>query len=80
MNEYEYRIPLFGPNYSNSWIVRIIRPNTDLDTKKQAGTYQDFEMIPCRMNSMTMKGVLVMKNTMTTVRARLVVFSLARDM
>ena len=28
MNEYEYRIPLFGPNYSNSRIVRIIRPNT----------------------------------------------------
>ena len=24
----EYRIPLFGPNYSNSRIVRIIRPNT----------------------------------------------------
>ena len=31
MNEYEYRIPLFGPNYSNSRIVRIIRPNTDDD-------------------------------------------------
>ena len=29
MNEYEYRIPLFGPNYSNSRIVRIIRPNTE---------------------------------------------------
>ena len=29
MNEYKYRIPLFGPNYSNSRIVRIIRPNTD---------------------------------------------------
>ena len=28
MNEYEYRIPLFGPNYSNSRIVRIIRSNT----------------------------------------------------
>ena len=28
MNKYEYRIPLFGPNYSNSRIVRIIRPNT----------------------------------------------------
>ena len=31
MNEYKYRIPLFGPNYSNSRIVRIIRPNTDSD-------------------------------------------------
>ena len=31
MNEYEYRIPLFGPNYSNSRIVRIIRSNTDTD-------------------------------------------------
>ena len=30
MNEYKYRIPLFGPNYWNSRIVRIIRPNTDL--------------------------------------------------
>ena len=30
MNEYEYRIPLFGPNCSNSWIVRIIRSNTAL--------------------------------------------------
>ena len=30
MNEYEYRIPLFGPNYSNSRIVRIIRPNTGI--------------------------------------------------
>ena len=29
MNEYEYRIPLFGPYYSNSQIVRIIRTNTD---------------------------------------------------
>ena len=29
MNEYEYRIPLFGPNYSNIRIVRIIRCNTD---------------------------------------------------
>ena len=28
MNEYEYRIPLFGPNYLNSRIVQIIRPNT----------------------------------------------------
>ena len=28
MNEYEYRIPLFGPNYSNSRIIRIIRDNT----------------------------------------------------
>ena len=29
MNEYKYRnrIPLFGPNYSNSRIVQIIRPN-----------------------------------------------------
>ena len=24
-SEYEYRIPLFGPNYSNTRIVRIIR-------------------------------------------------------
>ena len=30
MNEYEYRIPLFGPNYSNSRIVRIIRSNTEI--------------------------------------------------
>ena len=30
MNEYEYRIPLFGPYYSNSRIVRIIRTNSDL--------------------------------------------------
>ena len=30
MNEYEYQILLFGPNYSNSRIVRIIRSNTDL--------------------------------------------------
>ena len=29
MNEYEYWIPLFGPNYSNSRIIRIIRDNTD---------------------------------------------------
>ena len=29
MNEYEYRIALFGPNYSN---IRIICPNTDLET------------------------------------------------
>ena len=28
MNEYEYRIPLFGPHYSNSRIIRIIRDNT----------------------------------------------------
>ena len=28
MNKYKYRIPLFGPNYSNSWIVWIIRYNT----------------------------------------------------
>ena len=27
-NEYKYRIPLFGPYYSNSRIVWIIRPNT----------------------------------------------------
>ena len=33
MNEYEYRIPLFGPNYSNSRIVRIIRSNTDVHGK-----------------------------------------------
>ena len=26
--EYEYRIPLFGLNYSNSRIIRIIRDNT----------------------------------------------------
>ena len=32
MNEYEYRILLFGPNYSNSRIVRIIRSNTGLNT------------------------------------------------
>ena len=31
MNEYEYQIPLFGPNYSNSRIVQIIRPNTAMD-------------------------------------------------
>ena len=31
MNEYEHRIPLFGPYYLNSQIVRIIRTNTDLD-------------------------------------------------
>ena len=31
MDKYEYQIPLFSPNYSNSWIVRIIRPNTDVD-------------------------------------------------
>ena len=31
MNEYEYRIPLFGPNYSNSRIIRIIRDNTATD-------------------------------------------------
>ena len=30
MNEYEYRIPLFGPYYSNSRIVRIIRTNTGM--------------------------------------------------
>ena len=29
MNEYEYRIPLFGPNYSNCRIIRIICDNTD---------------------------------------------------
>ena len=29
MNEYEYRIPLFGPNNSNIRIIRIIRSNTD---------------------------------------------------
>ena len=34
MNEYEYRIPLFGPNYSNSRIVRIIRPNTDAECSR----------------------------------------------
>ena len=28
MNENEYRIPLFGPNYLNSLIVRIIYSNT----------------------------------------------------
>ena len=28
MNKYEYQIPLFSPNYSNSLIVLIIRPNT----------------------------------------------------
>ena len=33
INKYKYRIPLFGPNYSNSWIVRIIRPNTDHDLR-----------------------------------------------
>ena len=31
MNEYEYRIPLFGPNYLNSRIIRIIRDNTAID-------------------------------------------------
>ena len=30
MNKYEYQIPLFGPNYLNSHIVRIIQPNTDV--------------------------------------------------
>jgi len=35
MNEYEYQIPLFGPNYLNSWIVRIIRPNTGLEVGLQ---------------------------------------------
>ena len=36
MNEYEYRIPLFGPNYSNSRIIRIIRSNTGtcMETRK----------------------------------------------
>ena len=29
MNEYEYRIALFGPNYSNIRIIRIICSNTD---------------------------------------------------
>ena len=33
MNEYEYRIPLFGPNYSNIRIIRIIRSNTGLTLK-----------------------------------------------
>ena len=31
MNEYEYRIPLLGPYYSNSRIVRIIRTNSVLN-------------------------------------------------
>ena len=30
MNKCKYRIPLFGPYYSNSLIVQIIRTNTDL--------------------------------------------------
>ena len=34
MNEYEYRIPLFGPNYSNNRIVWIIRSNTAVDIKQ----------------------------------------------
>ena len=46
----------------------------------QHPSYHESEMMPCLMNSMTMYGVLVMMKTMTTVRARLVVFSLARDM
>ena len=35
MNEYEYRILLFGPNYSNSRIVRIIRSNTDVYVREK---------------------------------------------
>ena len=35
MNEYEYQIPLFGPNYSNIRIIRIIRSNTGLHTSKE---------------------------------------------
>ena len=31
MNEYEYQIPLSGPNYSNSQIVWIIHSNTARD-------------------------------------------------
>ena len=31
MNEYEYQIPLFSTNYSNSRIVRIVRSNTGTD-------------------------------------------------
>ena len=35
--EYEYRIPLFGPYYSNIRIVWIIRTNTDTGTAATAG-------------------------------------------
>ena len=35
MNENEYWIPLFGPYYSNSQIVRIIRTNIDLSSLSQ---------------------------------------------
>ena len=42
--------------------------------------YHELDIIPCRRNSSTMKGRLVMTNTVMTVRARLVVFSLALDM
>ena len=41
---------------------------------------QESKMIPLLMNSISMKGVLVIMNTVTTVSARLVVFSLALDM
>ena len=37
MDEYEYRIPLFGPNYWNSQIVRIIRSNTGMDQGSRQG-------------------------------------------
>ena len=37
MNEYEYRIALFGPNYSNIRIIRIIRPNTVRDQRSVPG-------------------------------------------
>ena len=30
LKEYEFQIPLLGPNYSNSQIVQIIRDNTGL--------------------------------------------------
>ena len=41
---------------------------------------QESNMMPLLMNSISMKGVLVIMNTVTTVSARLVVFSLALDM
>ena len=34
MTKYEYRIPIFGPNYSNSRIVPIVCNNTDPDVRE----------------------------------------------
>ena len=36
MNEYKYRIPLFGPNYSNIRIVRRIRTHSGSDVRTSA--------------------------------------------